>query len=140
MARFSGSALVVQWIDASGTVVISGTQKTLDVEDGIDTIDVTGGADQHRTYVSGVKDGTASMTLWDNGTAGTATYARLASGSAGTLVWSPAGTQTGASRYSKPGIVTKNKRGYPFDDGVARDLEWQFTGVYVWDGDNGSTW
>ncbi|MFA5153246.1 MAG: hypothetical protein WC554_11845 [Clostridia bacterium] len=131
---YSGSALVVTWFQGSGTNIISGDQTTFDYTPSIDLIDQTSGADSNKKYINGVKDGQVSMSSYfQSGTnlRGTATWATLTEGLAGTLMWQPEGTATTKPKYTIPAISKGVGFSHPYADKVTASISFQQNGTRV---------
>lgn len=129
---YSGSALNVQWIYASGTATISGNQRTLSYTPTIDLIDQTSGADSNKHYLTAVKDGKATLeALVQSGTnaGGTSAFATLTEGAVGTLVWSPEGTGATKPKYTIPAIAQGVGFTYPYADVVVASVSFQQNGT-----------
>lgn len=137
MGEFTGSALVVQWIGTGGTVTVSGYQKKLSVDRSAETVDVTSGSDAQRRYLPSIKDGSWEINVFDQLTAGTVNYAAIKEGTAGTLVYYPAGTVSGMPKYKRGAVVDKHSVEYPFDNAVERTIGGKLSGAWIWDGDMG---
>lgn len=134
MTAYMGKDLDVKWIDASGTVQLNGDQTSFEYTPSIDLVDQTAGADTNKTYITGVKDGKASISaLFQAGTAtgGTATYSRVYEGAAGTIVYSPEGTAATKPKYTLPVIAMGAAFTYPFDKLVEVKCDFQQNGARV---------
>lgn len=126
MARFSGANLSVVF----NSVTLDGDQKVLRVNESIDTIDVSAGADTAHTYITSLTDGTATITLLRDDTSAT----RLVDiGDEGDLVWGPEGNTTGDPRYTVNAILTSYEESYPFDGEVEVTIGLQYSGGVVED-------
>lgn len=125
---YSGSAIVVTW---NGTV-ISGNQTAFDYTPSIDLYDQTSAADTNKKYISGVKDGNASMSaLVQSGTngGGTALYSILYEGASGTLKWSPEGTAASKPYYQCLAISQGVGFTYPYNNVVVANVSFQQNGA-----------
>ena len=129
---YTGSALVVQWLYASGTNTISGNQRTFTYTPSIDLVDQTSGADTNKHYLTAVKDGQATLeALVQAGTnsGGTAAFSTLTEGNSGTLIWSPEGTAATKPKYTMPAISNGAGFTYPYADVVVASVSFQQNGT-----------
>lgn len=93
--RYSGKALKVTFGGATPTD-ITGLFRVLEVEEGLRTVDATGGADTHERHLDDVLFGRATYTILTlPGSAGSALYNALAPRTAGTFIYYPQGTVVG---------------------------------------------
>jgi len=134
MSGFSGSALVVQWIQSAATTVLTGDQRNFNITPSIDYVDETAGADVHKQRLPGVKDSSASFeAVLQSGTGagGTASYNLLTEGGYGTVIWSPEGTAGGKSKYTWPAYSGGAAFQYPYSDVVIVTVNFQGNGTVV---------
>ncbi|NLE57783.1 MAG: hypothetical protein GX616_05440 [Planctomycetes bacterium] len=103
----------------------------MDVDEQINTIDTTAGADTDESHITGTKSCSISATFLCNGTAGSAIAAALATGSSGTLTWGPLGTAAGMPKYSCIATVASNNDSYPYDGEVEFDVEFTKNGDWI---------
>jgi hypothetical protein len=134
MSAYSGSALVVQWIQIAGTTTLTGDHRNFTFTPSISFVDETAGADAHKQYLSGIKDSNATFeAVLQSGTGagGTSVFAGtiLTEGNLGTLIWSPEGT--GATKpkwtwqcYSQGVSFTE-----PYADVVSVTVNFQGNGI-----------
>jgi len=131
---YSGSALSVTWLYASGTNIISGNQTNFSYTPTIDLIDQTSGADSNKRYLNGPKDGQATLeSLFQSGTnaGGTAMAAVLTEGNYGTLIWSPEGTAATKPKYTMPCRSQGVGFSYPYAGVVTMSVSFQQDGTRV---------
>lgn len=128
MAEYAGSALHVNWIYPSGTVTLSGDFTTFSSAPAVALYETTAGADTDRTYISGVKDRSISMTTLAQAD-GTALYTAVREGVVGTLIIGPEGTATGKPRETYPAISQGATRNQPFDNRVEYAISFQGNGT-----------
>jgi hypothetical protein len=104
MTQFLGSALIVQWVNASGTTNIQADYQKFSEKTTIDLVEVTAGADPTKVFLPSFKDYTLNISgfMEQGGTVGALNGTALAEGNIGTLFVGPEGTAT-----------TKPKRTYP---------------------------
>lgn len=94
----------------------------------IGTVDQSAGADAERTYLTELKDGTASATIVVQAD-DTTTWGYLVPGTEGTLEWGTEGTASGKPRSYVNAIVTSREKSMEYADLVVGDVEWQFSGA-----------
>jgi hypothetical protein len=103
MPAYFGSSLVLTWNSSAGSVNPNTDYLTFSYNPSIDFAEQTAGADTTRTYLAGLKDGAASLTMIDqDGTAGTAMTAVFQEGQVGTLIWYPLGSAAGKPKFTAP--------------------------------------
>lgn len=132
MAEYSGTALVVTWIQAAATTVLTGDHRSFTYTPSINLYDATAGADPAKKYIVGTKDGNATFNavLQDGtGAGGTLTYSTLTEGNIGTLRWQPEGTATTKPKYEMPAISQGAPFSYPYDNVIEVTVNWQQNGV-----------
>ena len=137
--RLTGKNLYVAWIDATGTVAISGDQTAFDPGFTGETVDASAGADDWRVHLATMKDAAMKMETYYKGTNGTATLARVEIHDSGTLVWGPEGTAAGKPKWGIPALVTKNDYSMPFDNLIKVTIEWKQQGDLAFNG-NTAVW
>jgi hypothetical protein len=124
MAKYTGNALYLAF---HGVALNTDFRSFSDTET-IDTVDASAGADTVKTYLTTLKDGTASGEFVDQ-TGGSAIWTALTPGTAGTLEWGPEGTASGKQRHYVNAICTNRKRDTPYSDIVVISAEFQFSGA-----------
>lgn len=133
MTEYTGKDLYYEFAG----VQCSGDQRSFTMNRTSDTVETTAGADEHKSYIARLKDGTGSFDLLEQtGTGGTAIYAALVEGSRGTLVFGPEGTASGKPKYECVAIITASDKSYPYNDVVMRNYSWQKTGDWITDYDS----
>jgi hypothetical protein len=126
MAEYAGSANLIHWVNAAGTLLMAGDTRTLTITPSQDTIDATAGSDSSRQFLP-------SFVTWDvswegvaqNGTAGTAYMAQLAPGTNGTLRVYPFGSAGSASVFSMPAFSKGAAISLPYADVATIATSWQ---------------
>ena len=135
MSEYSGSALVVTWgVGTAAAGTLTGAQRSFSYSPSINLIDSTAGADTHKKYISGVKDGQAQFeALMASGTnaPGTAAYAACVEGASGTIIWMPEGVAAGKPKYTLPAISMGASFAYPYEDVVTVSVPFQQNGARV---------
>ena len=132
MSTYSGSALVVTWIQAAATTVLTGDHKSFTYTPSIDLIDATAGADTNKSYLNGPKDGNATFNSnFQSGTnsGGTVMTATLTEGAIGTIEWQPEGTAVPKPKYSMPAISQGAALSNPYADVSEITVNWQQNGT-----------
>lgn len=132
MAEYAGSALYLTWIHPGGTAVLSGDFRTFSTTPSVDYYESTAGADTDKTYLSGVKDRTISVSYVDQSD-GTVTLDALEEGTQGTLVVSPEGTASTKRRETYPAISGGASRNEPYNNVVEISITFQGNGAVTYD-------
>ena len=70
MATYNGDECYVRFINASGTAVLTGNQRTVEFEESMETADHTGGTANYRRRKKTVGDTTFSVEVLWEGTLG----------------------------------------------------------------------
>lgn len=137
MATFiGGTAMVLQFIDASGTISIQNQYTKFTVPWKVDKVDTSSGSVTSKTYLPTLKDATADYEGFNNGAAsplGTADLKRMEPGKAGTLIWAPFGTNSGSPKGGGYGFWETGDVDYPFANAVTVKLAFQFSGDLTYD-------
>ena len=105
MATYAGSSLALVWTTSTGTTNLEGDFRTLTINENIDTIDATAGADAEKKYIAGPTDRNMSLTYLHQ--EGTADIAELQSGQVGTLTVYPEGTASTKPTYTIPALISQ---------------------------------
>lgn len=126
MARYSGKDLYVEWIDTSGTLVISGDYRTLDIPETADEIDASAGSDTRKVTLAGQVAASWTFEMLQQ-SAGTALFDRVAPQSTGTLRWSPEGTASGKQKKSAAATILGRNETFPYNDVVTLRLNGSLT-------------
>lgn len=129
---YAGSSLVLTWIQAAATTVLTGDHKSCTYTPTINLIDKTAGAATHKSYIPNVKDGSvtfnANMQAGTN-SGGTATFSTLSRGNIGTLQIQPEGTAAGKPKITIPAISQGAAQSWPYNDTVEVTVNWQQNGA-----------
>ena len=133
-----GEGLVIQWITTAGTFTLHDDYTTLDVDRSIDLIEVTAGQEADKSYVAGIKDGTAKLTYFAQSTGGTLIENNVVEGTAGTFIYSPRGTAAGKPKRGWAAFTKSYADKFPFDEAAETSLEFQKTGPVLYNAS--STW
>jgi hypothetical protein len=132
MTAYAGSSLVVTWIQSAATTILTGDHKSLTYTPSISFYDQTAGADTHKSYISGVKDGSLTFNAVmqaGTGSGGTLTYSTLTEGAAGTLRFQPEGTASPNPKYEVPALSQGAQFSYPYDNVVEVTVNFQQNGA-----------
>ncbi len=133
-----GEGLVIRWITTGGTFTLHDDYTTLDVDRSIDLIDVTAGQEADKSYINGIKDGTAKLTYFAQSTGGTLLENNVVEGVRGTFEYSPRGTLAGKPKRGFEAIVKSYGDKFPMDEAAETSLEFQKTGPVLYGA--GTTW
>lgn len=129
MAEYIGKDADYRWVWSGGTVNFSADHRTFNYAPSVEMHDTTAGSDVAKTYVSGVKGGSMTLTIVHQG--GTALDGPCAEGVGGTLFWSPEGTATGKPKHSAPAICQGFSYNPQYAAVVEYQISWQQNGVRV---------
>lgn len=124
MAGVTGTGLYLLF-DGS---TLSTDFRSFSASEEIGVVDQSAGADANRTYLTELKDGSASATIVIQ-SADTATWGVVAVGEEGSLEWGREGTVAAKPRSYANAIVTSREKTVEYDDLVVADIEWQFSGA-----------
>jgi predicted secreted protein len=115
--------------NTSGSVVdISNTLTSVDFPETIETAETTAFGSSAKSYIVGLKDASISVSgIWDATT--DATIMGGAEPASRSFVYGPAGSGTGAVKYSGEAIVTSYSISNPVGDVVTFSLDLQVTGA-----------
>jgi len=134
MPAFSGSALIVSWLQAAATTILTGDHKSCSYTPSLTLYDQTAGADSNKSYVVGVKDGSITFNaIMQSGTGsgGTLTFSTLTEGNIGTLLINPEGTAAAKPRITIPAIAQGVAQSWPYDNVCETTCNWQQNGPRV---------
>ena len=120
MATYIGSSLVLSWITSAATTSLSGDSRTFTVNDNLETVDATAGADTTKQWLAGPKDRTASLTYLHQG--GITDLGVTETGQVGTLLVYPEGTGTTKALHTYPLLVSSRSLSYPYNNVAQVDL------------------
>lgn len=132
MTAFSGSALVVTWIQAAATTVLTGDHKSCSYTPSMTLYDQTAGTDANKSYIVGVKDGSVTFNaIMQSGTGagGTLSFTTLAEGNIGTLTIQPEGTASPKPKITIPAIAQGVAQSWPYDNVCEVTCNWQQNGA-----------
>ena len=132
MSAYAGSSLVVTWIQAAATTVLTGDHRSFTYTPSIQFYDETAGADGNKKYLAGVKDGNATFNAVmqsGTGSGGTATFSTLAEGNLGTIRWQPEGTSSPNPKYEMAALSQGAQFSYPYDNVTEVTVNFQQTGA-----------
>lgn len=124
MPGITGTALYVIF----GGNVLDTDYRSFGPSEEIGTVDQSAGADTERTYLTTLKDGTASMTIVIQAD-DTTTWGYLVPGTEGSLEWGEEGTAAGEPRHYVNAIVTGRDKTIEYADLVVADLTFQYSGA-----------
>lgn len=137
MATFiGGNAMVIQWIDGSGTISIQNQYTKLDAPWKVDKVDTSSGSVTSKTYLPTLKDATIDYEGFHDGKGsplGTADLFRMEPGKSGTLIWAPFGTSSGNPKGGGAGFMEVADVSFPFAGAVTVKLTFQVSGDLLFD-------
>ena len=120
MATYIGSSLVLSWVTTSATTALSGDSRTFTVNENLDTVDATAGADTIKQWLAGPTDRTASLSYLHQG--GITDISLLQPGQVGTLLVYPEGTTTTKPLYTYPLLISSLAKSIPYNNVVQIDV------------------
>lgn len=130
MAEFTGTNLVLSWIWSGGTVSLNGDYRTCSFNPTVAYADISAGSDTHMSRLTTLKDSTASVTLVDS-SPGTAVYASLNPGVAGTLIIGPEGTASGKRKITMPAFCDGAVPTWTYNDTVTIAVNFTGNGAFT---------
>lgn len=130
MVGITGQNTSISWVWSGGTVSLDTDYRSANYDTTIEMYDQTAGADQYKTYITGVKDGSFSYGgVFQSG--GTAIVAALERGNSGTIIYGPEGTAVGKEKITIPAISKGAKRNNPFNNLIEISCDFQQNGAEV---------
>lgn len=117
MARIIGKNA---WISFGGTV-ISTDYRTFSQDGSADTVDLTAGADAHKTFAVGAADDTVSIEVLIDGTAA---WVACLPATEGTLIVAPEGSTSGKPKTTAVATVSKRSRKLAYNDVYSMAVDW----------------
>lgn len=113
---------------------VNSDYRTLDVSRSIDIVEKSAGSDGAKTYITTLKDGTASLEMtYAGGTATNSYLAQFSVGTEGTLEWAPEGTATGKPKFAVNAIVVGHSHTSPYNELITYTVDFQFSGTVTSD-------
>lgn len=133
----TGEETVIEWTPDSGTMVNMGEYgRNFEPEETADVYDTTTYAEAqagYKTFIPGLAEGKSKFEVMYQ-TGDTTVYPSIAVRKTGKLVYYPEGKATGKPRETiNKAIVIKRSRPLPYDDVVIVEVEWQHSGVPIYD-------
>lgn len=125
--RFTGVNSQITW---SGTIV-SNDYTELDIELTMKTEDRTAGSEQDASYNTTIREGKATLKVFDLGNNGTAIQALFKPGTTGNLQVLTKGVTTGLPKLTFPAIVTGVKESVIFDKNLMFEVSFIKNGAMV---------
>ena len=126
MAGVTGSALYLAF--GAGTTVLDTDFRNMSPDESIGLVDQSAGADADKTFLTTLKEGSASATIVIQA-ADTTTWGALVPGSEGTLEWAEEGTAATKPRHYVNAIVKRRRKAVQYADLLVADVECQFSGA-----------
>ena len=129
MATITGKLLYLKF---GATEVLDTSYRAFSATETSGVVDISAGDDTARTYLTTLKDGTATATvLILAGSTGTMTWEAMVPGTAGTLVWGEHSGSTGSPDHTVFAYVTERRKTAAYADLIIADVSWQFTSAVV---------
>lgn len=125
MGAMTGQLFYLEWV---GTVM-DGDYRSFSTTQTGGVVDASAGADTERTYLTTLKDGTATASLAMQTGAGTNIWIAMAPLTEGTLRWGEEGSNSGSIEHYVKAIVTERRKSIAYADLVMGDVTWQFNGA-----------
>lgn len=127
MTQFLGSALIVQWVYASGTANLQADYQKFTEKTSIELVDVTAGADPTKVFLPSFKDYTLNISgfMEQGGTVGALAGTLLNEGNIGTLFVGPEGTATGKVKRTYPVISQGITYNHSFNGATEYSIDFQ---------------
>lgn len=123
-----GTAEFLQWRTSSATLTLNTDGRTYGLEESVELIDETAGADVNKQYIRSYKDGKVSWSgLYQVG--GTEVFVSAAAGTLGTLVWAPDGSVAGSYAATIPAISMGVKINASYSALVDLSIDFQQNGA-----------
>src|SRR5690349_20617006 len=126
----AGPTMVVQFMNASGTIDISGDERSVSWSPSVEFVDATAGSDTTRKRLKTFKDANASV-AWVDQTNAQGTVPFLDAGVAGTLIIGPEGTVAGKRKITFPCFSQGAKYTWPFDNVAEVSCDFIANGAYT---------
>ncbi len=92
-----------------GSDVLTGRYTSLNLEESVDLVDKSAGADTHKSFLAALQQGTFTMGF-NSEADSTAPWAAVGLGTEGTFDYAPEGTGSGQPKYSAVCIVSARDR------------------------------
>lgn len=128
MTEYTGSSLVVSFVNPAGTLTLGTDYRSLSSSPSIGLVKATAGNDTDDTYLTTTKDGKYSWSgVAQSG--GTALEDQLLEGTQGTLIIGREGTASGKRKETVPVISMGGQFNYPYDGIVEISCEFQKNGA-----------
>jgi|RifCSPhighO2_12_1023870.scaffolds.fasta_scaffold12849_11 hypothetical protein len=126
MPEYTGKNLYVSF---AGTVV-SSRFRSFDNDETMAMVDKSAGADGAMTYLNTLEDGKATLEVLDL-EQGTALWAALVKGAAGTLIWGDEGSAAGKPKHTVPALVARRRKTTVYNEVVKGNFDFQYNGTVV---------
>lgn len=124
MAGLTGTNLYLIF----GSTVLDTDYRSFSATEEGGLVDASAGSDTNRTYLTTLKDGSASATIVVQ-SGDTNTWDAVAPQTSGSLIWALEGTTTGKRHYDVDAIVASREVSMEYADLIVGDIEFQFSGA-----------
>jgi hypothetical protein len=128
-----GPSAAITWIWSGGTVNLAQDYTQFSAPREIELLESTAGNVEDKEYVTGLKDGKASLRYFDTTQQGTVLEAAMKEGTFGTLVYGRRGTATGMPKRGFAAYVKSFDDSMDFNKLAECNVEFQKTGAMVYD-------
>lgn len=128
--EYSGSAVYMIWVTASGTATLSGHQRTVSLNPTTEFIDATAGSDTYRVKIPSFTDIRVSYSGLAQ-TGGTALEDLLVEGTEGTITLGPEGTAAGKRKYTIGAFSHGVQYNMPYSDVTEMSVEFEGNGSFT---------
>ena len=122
MAGITGTNLYLKF----GSTVLDTDYRSFSAGEEMNLVDESAGSDTARSYLTTLKDGTASATIVIQA-GDTGTWAALTPGTSGTLEWGQEGTAATKPKHTVTAIVSSREMSMEYAYLVVADIEWQIS-------------
>jgi len=109
-----------------GSTVLDTDYRSFSAGEEMNLVDESAGSDTARSYLTTLKDGTASATIVIQA-GDTGTWAALTPGTSGTLEWGQEGTAATKPKHTVNAIISSREMSMEYADLVVADIEWQIS-------------
>jgi len=111
------------------SVVLSAEYRSFSATETGGLVDASAGADANRTYLTTLKDGTATASILVETGVGTLKWIAVAPLATGVLRWGEQGSYQGSINHSVTAFVTERRKTLAYADLIVADVTWQFSGA-----------
>lgn len=130
MAGMTGKSAWIKFgaVTLNNGVAAGGRYQSLSATETGGVVDASAGADTVRTYLTTLKDGTATASILMETGVGTLIWKAIAPLTSGTLWWAEEGSSSNKQEHHVWAIVTERRKTVGYADLIVADVTWQFSG------------